>query len=82
MSQPKHALKRPTNTWAVAMSNTEADYVRQVTNMSEEDFLDTLGMFEEDSTSLFYQIMIEEEDKRKRKRWERWERRTMSKRIK
>ena len=65
MSQPKHALQRPTNTWAVAMSDTEANYVRQVTNMSEETFYDTLGMFEEDSTSLFYDVMIEEMYKRR-----------------
>ena len=66
MSQPKHALKRPTNTWAVAMSDTEANYVQQVTNLSEEDFYDTLGMFEEDSISLFYDVMIEEMYKRRK----------------
>lgn len=63
--QPTTANPRPTNAWTVAMSDTEANYVQQVTNMSEEDFYDTLGMFEEDSISLFYDVMIEEMYKRR-----------------
>ena len=66
MSQPKHALKRPTNTWAVAMSDTEANYVQQARDMSEDMFYHMLAMSEEGFTSpLFYDVMIEEMYKRR-----------------
>ena len=67
MSQPKHALKRPTNTWTVAMSDTEANYVQQATDMSEDMFCHMLDMSEEGFTSpLFYDVMIEEMYKRRK----------------